>query len=171
MVEVVLLTGGNLGEVERTLALARTALQREIGVECATSSLWRSEAHGFESSDRFLNQVLIFRTPLTAEEVLSRCLRIEQQLGRVRDPQATGYTSRLIDIDILFYGEQIFDLPHLQIPHPRLWERLFVLFPLAEACPSWRHPTLHQSSQTLLETLLRNTPAEEPLPRQHTTST
>jgi 2-amino-4-hydroxy-6-hydroxymethyldihydropteridine diphosphokinase len=142
MAQVVLITGGNSGgveEMERRLAMAKEMTSEKIGTVRRTSSLHRSEAWGFDAAEPFLNQVLVAETSLTPRQVLAAAQRIEAALGRDREAEAkekasTGqkYASRPIDIDILFYDNETIDEPDLQIPHPRISERRFVLVPLRE---------------------------------------
>lgn len=173
MVRVVLLTGGNLGEVAQTLATARRKLAERAGRELAASTLYESEPWGFEAPERFLNQVLVLDTSLEPEQLLDCCQQIEQEGGRVRPqsqtqvlqnvegqsvadeptPPLRQYSSRSLDIDILFYGDQVIDTPRLQVPHPLLHRRGFVLRPLAEVLPDFVHPVLHKTVSQLLDEL------------------
>ena len=173
MARAVLLTGGNLGEVVQTLATARRKLAERAGREVAASKLYESEPWGFEAPERFLNQVLVLDTPLEPEQLLDYCQQIEQEGGRVRPQPQTQvlqnvegqsvadepnsplrqYSSRSLDIDILFYGDQVINTPRLQIPHPLLHRRGFVLRPLAEVLPDFVHPVLHKTVSQLLDEL------------------
>lgn len=139
MAQVVLLTGGNLGPVAQNLSTAREALEQCVGPIIRASSVRESDAWGFEAKERFLNQVLILTTTLEPEQVLTCCQHIEQRLGRHRKPNS-GYTSRTLDIDILFYDNRILDTEQLTLPHPRIAEREFVLAPLEEVLPDYIHP-------------------------------
>lgn len=173
MARAVLLTGGNLGEVAQTLATARRKLAERAGREVAASKLYESEPWGFEAPERFLNQVLVLDTPLEPEQLLDCCQQIEKEGGRVRPqsqtpvlqnaegqsdadeptPPLRQYSSRSLDIDILFYGDRVIDTPRLQIPHPLLHRRGFVLRPLAEVLPDFVHPILHKMVSQLLDEL------------------
>lgn len=144
---VVLLTGGNLGDVAGALEEARRQIAREVGPVVAASAVMESAAWGFESDDRFLNQVLVSETELAPHAVLERTQRIERRLGRIRPApghampeQAPCYGSRTMDIDILFYGSRVIAEPDLMIPHPLIAARGFVLRPLAQVLPALRHP-------------------------------
>lgn len=90
MARVILLTGGNLGDVRATLAGARLKLAERVGAETAASSLWESPPWGFEAPEQFLNQVLIFETALEPEHVLDICQQIEREAGRIRPRAADG---------------------------------------------------------------------------------
>ena len=95
----------------------------------------------------FLNQVLKVETILEPQEVLQECLAIEHEMGRVRKER---WGERNIDIDLLFYENAIIEQPQLIVPHPRLHERNFVLLPLHEICPNWRHPILNKNIAELM---------------------
>ena len=180
MARVILLTGGNLGDVRATLAGARLKLAERVGAETAASSLWESPPWGFEAPEQFLNQVLIFETALEPEHVLDICQQIEREAGRIRpraaDDIATGtgcqagagcnktagadheamgrqYGSRTLDIEILFYDDRVIDTPRLTVPHPLMQQRGFVLRPLCEVLPGFMHPVLHKSVRQLLDEL------------------
>jgi len=109
----------------------------------------KPEPWGFESNDLFWNQVLEISTNLSPEEVLVQTQQIELELGRIRKPDQ--YDSRLIDIDILFYGDQIISLENLIVPHPRIQERKFALVPLCEIASELIHPVFQKSIRQLLE--------------------
>lgn len=150
MTRAVLITGGNLGDVASHLARARDCIAREMGRVVAESTVRTTEPWGFCAPEPFLNQVLVVETGLTPEELLSRALSIEADLGRVRTSES-GYASRTIDIDILFYGDRVIDTPSLTIPHPLIAQRAFVLDPLCEVMPGFRHPTLGKTIRELCE--------------------
>jgi 2-amino-4-hydroxy-6-hydroxymethyldihydropteridine diphosphokinase len=149
MNRVFLLLGGNLGNVAVTFEQARQLVLLRIGDITAVSSLYQSEPWGFSSCELFLNQVLELTTQLGPNELLQVLLEIESSMGRTR---AAGLiTSRPIDIDILFYNDQVVVLPQLEIPHPRLHLRRFTLLPLAELAPEMIHPLFAQTVAQLLE--------------------
>ena len=138
MARVILLTGGNLGDVRATLAGARLKLAERVGAETAASSLWESPPWGFEAPEQFLNQVLIFETALEPEHVLDICQQIEREAGRPADHSSRE--SRTLDLDIILFGDAVIDTPELKVPHPRAQIRRFVLEPLSELLPAARFP-------------------------------
>ena len=123
--------GTNLGNKKNNLKNAIKALSLELGEPVKVSSVYQSEPWGFKSPNSFLNLVVSYNTLLNAAQVLSICLDIEKQLGRKRK-ESLGYESRIIDIDILLFGDLLVAEDNLKIPHPWLKERLFVLEPLLE---------------------------------------
>lgn len=142
-----LLTGGNIGNTRETLGQANILINKLIGSIERASSLYRTAAWGQTNQDDFLNQVLIVRTTLEAGTLMEQILEIEHSLGRVREKK---YGPRKIDIDILFYNEQVINSEHLIIPHPQLQNRRFVLEPLNEIAPDFVHPVLHKTVHQLL---------------------
>lgn len=148
MNKLVLLLGGNMGDREAVFNSAIDELSSSLGDVVLTSSLFESEAWGFESDNMFLNQVVVVDTARTADDCLKITQGIEKLLGRVRHKQR--YSSRLIDIDLLFYNDDIVNTPDLIIPHPRIQERNFVLEPLNEVMPDFVHPLLNKKISTLL---------------------
>lgn len=175
MTSVVLLTGGNLGPVATTLSKARQLLIERVGPETGCSRVLESEPWGFEAPQRFLNQVLVMNTELEPLAVLDTTKQIERELGRIREPEivqkietdpaesshhhrsARTYHSRPIDIDILFYGNRILDMPRLCIPHPLIGQRAFVLRPLVEVLPEYIHPVTGLTLRAMLENLEHST--------------
>ncbi len=157
MPQAILLTGGNQGNVEHTLGLAREMLGQRVGALVAASSLYRSAPWGDLESDAddFLNQALIIDTPLSPLDLLDATQLIEHELGRVRNPSSGHtYLSRPIDIDILFYDDLVFHNDRLTIPHPLISARRFVLEPLNEIVPDLRHPL---TGESVSEMLLKST--------------
>lgn len=145
-----LLIGGNLGDIKSNLQQARSAIINRIGPIAAASSLYQTAAWGLEDQPDFLNQVLLVRTALSATDMLIIMLQIEQDLGRVREIKNGP---RLIDIDLLFYNEQIINsvTPDLKVPHPLLHTRNFTLYPLEELAPEFVHPVLGKTMADLLK--------------------
>ena len=147
MARVALLLGGNEGDMKRTLQTAQRLINERVGAVMRCSHRYQSEAWGFNATLPFTNQALEISTDLSPIEVLDAIQQIELELGRNRaaeqiEKAATGarYTSRPIDIDILFYGSELSREERLTLPHPLLAEREFALQPLAEIMRSFRHP-------------------------------
>ena len=125
--------GSNLGDKEGNILRAYTLIEQRIGHIARKSSLHRTAPWGFESSNDFLNSVIAIETSLTPRELLTETQRIEKEIGRTAKTSADGtYQDRLIDIDILIYNDLIIGEPDLQIPHPLMNQRDFVLNPLKE---------------------------------------
>lgn len=144
-----LLTGGNMGNREENLALAREAIKQHCGEIKSASSIYETAAWGKTDQPFFLNQVLQIETKLTPRQLLKQILKTEEKIGRKRKEK---YGPRIIDIDILFFNEQVYDSPSLKIPHPQIQNRRFVLAPLAEIAPGFVHPVLKKTITELLST-------------------
>ena len=126
--------GANLGDRERTLLAAVTALAAGGGVEVvAVSTLRETEPVGVGAQPLYLNGAAELETTLTAHELLDRLLAVEQRFGRVRVPGE--HAPRTLDLDLLLYGDEVVDECGVTVPHPRLHKRRFVLEPLAELAP------------------------------------
>lgn len=129
--------GGNIGDPIASMRAALAALDRHPDCRVtAVSSIWRTPPWGVTDQPDFFNACAAVYTTLDPQAFLSLCLTIEKELKRVRDQR---WGPRSIDIDILFFGERVIDEPGLVVPHPRLWERAFVLVPLAEIAPETSH--------------------------------
>ena len=133
-----LMLGSNLGDRLKNLQQSCKALGNEVGAIIRSSAIYESEPWGFSHPEYFLNQILILQTSFEVEEVLGSILKIEEGMGRVRN--SNDYQARTIDIDILFYNEQVVQSEFLTVPHPRLAERRFVLLPLLEMESDLIHP-------------------------------
>lgn len=147
--QVYLLIGGNLGDRLKLLKEARRRIERHIGKIRQESSIYETAAWGFEAENDFLNQVLVVKTDLKPLEVLDKCQEIEYKLDRVRT--GSGYQSRTMDIDILFYNDEIIQNERLTIPHPKLHLRRFTLEPLVEISPEYIHPVFKRSIKKILD--------------------
>lgn len=149
-----LLLGSNQGDKIAILQKAGERLQQLSIAPIVVSSLYESEPWGFEAEEWFLNQAVKIETDLKPHDLLRSILEIERSLGRVRqngDGKIAGYSSRTIDIDILLYENLVSETVDLQLPHPRMHLRRFVLMPLSEVAPGLIHPVLNVSIKKLLE--------------------
>jgi len=142
MVKVFLLLGSNLGERSLLLQQAINAIAEEIAPVIKRSAVYETQSWGKTDSPDYLNQVILIETELSAQIILQKILNIEWKIGRVREEKCGP---RLIDIDILFYGDALIDEPELKVPHPELHKRRFTLEPLAEIAPDFIHPTLNKN--------------------------
>jgi len=146
MIRVFLGIGTNLGDRERNLQEARAALSQRLEI-LKESSIYQTAPWGYLDQPAFLNQVIEAQTDLSSLNLLDFLKQTEKQLGRQANFR---FGPRLIDLDILFYGNRIIQTPRLQVPHPRLTQRAFVLVPLAEIAPELVHP---QNKQTITQLL------------------
>ena len=140
--------GSNIGDRKENLCQAILMFSSKVGSVVAVSSLYESEAWGFESKNKFLNAVVLIETELYPEELLSDIKEIEATLGREKK-KTTNYEDRLIDIDILFYDELVYETDNLIIPHPHIEKRKFVLAPMAEIAPDFVHPIISKKIKEL----------------------
>jgi 2-amino-4-hydroxy-6-hydroxymethyldihydropteridine diphosphokinase len=144
---VYLSLGSNLGDRRANLRNAIAALNIPGIRVLRESPIYETEPVDYLNQAWFLNQVVEAETTLFPMQLLTRTARIERELGRVRTmPKGP----RTLDIDILFYGTSVVDTKRLQIPHPRLTERRFVLVPLADLAPNFRHPITQKTIRELL---------------------
>ena len=142
--------GRNLGHRKQYLDEALKLIQSQIGGIESVSRYYESEPWGYSSENRFCNCCLSLRTTMDPLLLMDLLLDIEQALGRQRE--GLGYSDRVIDIDMLLYGERRLDHPRLSLPHPSMGDRRFVLAPLAEIAPELIHPVTGKSvSKMLLE--------------------
>ena len=117
----------------------------------AKSRLYESEPWGFKSEHWFLNQVVKIETALSPDDLMKELLEIEKELGRDRSVPHEGYVSRPMDLDILYFGNEIIDTQMVKAPHPRLHERRFTLLPLCDIAPDYVHPVMKKTNLQLLD--------------------
>jgi len=144
---VYLLLGSNMGNSEQMLTVATNMIEKNIGKLTKSSSIYRTAAWGNEDQPDFLNQIIIVSSSLSSSTVLKEMFVIEKEMGRVR---TTKNASRVIDIDMLFFNDEIIQIETLTVPHPQIQNRRFVLVPLAEIALDFIHPLLKKSSLELL---------------------
>lgn len=136
------LLGSNMGNSKIQLLKAVGLIEKKIGSVIRQSSLYSTAAWGNTNQPDFLNQVIVVETKRTAVETMQHILAIEKKMGRVR---TVKNAPRIIDIDILFFNKEIIDNTDLQVPHPQIQNRRFVLTPLNELSPNFKHPALKKT--------------------------
>jgi len=142
-----LLLGSNLGNSKQQLQAAIKHIQKNIGKINRASGLYTTAAWGNSNQPDFLNQVIVTETTFTAPETLQHILSIEKKMGRIR---TVKNAPRIIDIDILFFNKAIIKEKDLIVPHPEIQNRRFVLIPLNEISPLFKHPVFNKSMHELL---------------------
>jgi 2-amino-4-hydroxy-6-hydroxymethyldihydropteridine diphosphokinase len=148
MNKIFLITGGNIGDRIQHMQTASAMIEKEIGSIIRSSKIYETDAWGITEQPAFYNQVHVVETDFSANEVLDKILNIEEKMGRVR---TIKNAARIIDIDILFFNEQIIEEPSLIVPHPEIMNRRFVLMPLNELAPEMIHPVLKKDIDELLK--------------------
>ncbi len=138
-INVFLGLGSNVGDRAASLRAAYDLIHRTIGRVAKYSHVYETEPWGNKEQETFLNQVIMINTTLDPRELLEAITKVERHLGRVKKEK---WGPRIIDIDILFYGKRIIRDKGLDIPHPELHKRAFVLVPLLEIAPELEHPLL-----------------------------
>jgi len=154
MKEIYFSLGSNLGDRVKQLEDAIGLLSEQVGRLEKISGIYESESWGFSSDHRFCNCCLSVHTILEPLQVLDAILSIERKLGRERnspEEMGEGYSDRIIDIDLLLFGQMQFKHPHLVIPHPAMKDRRFVLLPMHEIAPRLVHPVLGITMEQMLE--------------------
>lgn len=149
MTAVYLGLGTNLGDKQANLKAAVEKINERIGEVTSLSSFYETAPWGFESQNSFLNAALCVQTSMEALQILQVTQEIEKELGRMKKSSGGCYTDRLIDIDILLYGDVVLNTSQLVIPHPLMEKRAFVMQPLAEIAPNVVHPLLNKTMQEL----------------------
>ena len=143
-----LLLGTNLGDRAANLAQAAELIGKRAGKVEKRSGVYQTEPWGVANQPDYWNQVLQVSTPLEPGPLLEIMLGIERDMGRVRHIR---WEARLIDIDMLYFNDQVIETEQLQVPHPRMAQRRFVLEPLTELAPDFVHPVLGKKNRKLLE--------------------
>jgi len=147
MNKIFILLGTNLGDRMQQLALVRKYLEERVGKIQKESTIYETAAWGVEDQPSFLNQVILISSDLSALECLNCTQQIELDLGRIR---LKKWGERAIDIDLLYFNNEIIHYPTLIIPHPFISERRFTLEPLAEIAPDYIHPVYKKNNVSLL---------------------
>jgi deoxyguanosine kinase len=147
--QVVLSIGTNQSNRLENIQDCLRLIHQEIGTLIKVSNLYESPSWGFDS-DAFYNCALVLHTTSSAQKILTTILKIEKRLGRVRGT-SLGYQSRIIDIDLIAFDEEIIDSEKLQVPHPLMQNRRFVLLPMQDLNLNWEHPVFQKKITELLE--------------------
>ncbi len=158
--EVVIGLGSNMGDRKRFLELAITEMEKVFNSKAIRSPIYESAAWGFQSDYQFLNCCIVLTTDLAPEDVLEETKLIEKKLGRVNKSKNFVYESRVVDLDILYFGDKVLVSNNLTIPHPLMYDRMFVIRPLADICPGLIDPV---KKVTILELLSLCNDLNEPL--------
>lgn len=153
MINVFLLLGSNLGDRHVYLQKAIEMISAEVSPVTKTSSVYETQSWGKTDEPDYLNQVVEVQTHIPARNLLEKVLAIELEMGRIREVK---WGSRVIDIDVLFYGDAIINEVGLTIPHPQLHNRRFTLEPLGELAPGFIHPVFKKSVLQLKNDLKDN---------------
>jgi 2-amino-4-hydroxy-6-hydroxymethyldihydropteridine diphosphokinase len=149
MTKLYLGLGSNLGNREQHLMDAARKIEERIGSIVSLSSFYTTEPWGFASDNHFLNAALCVETSYSPEEVLRLTQAIERELGRTHKSVDGAYQDRVIDIDLLLYGDLVLNTPLLHLPHPLMCERTFVMQPLTEIAPDVVHPLYKKTLREL----------------------
>lgn len=145
--------GTNIGNKRKNMVTAAALLAERAGDVLSLSSFYETEPWGFASENTFLNAALELETACSPMELLHLTQQIEREMGRTQKSDGS-YHDRIIDIDILLYGNEVVHHEDLVVPHPLMQQRLFVMQPLAEIAPSLVHPVLQKSMYDLYMDLL-----------------
>ena len=148
MNKIYLLLGSNMGNSKIQLSKAVKNIEKKIGIVNRKSGLYATAAWGNTNQADFLNQVIIAQTKLTAEQAMQTILAIEKEMGRIRTKKNAP---RIIDIDILFFNKEIIHTQNLVVPHLQIQNRNFVLVPLNQLSPNFKHPLLNKTVHQLLK--------------------
>lgn len=146
--------GSNLGDRGANLRHAVSRIAQAVGCSPRVSKIYESEAWGYHSDNPFFNIAVEFESTLPAESLLRIFQTVEADAGSPCHRNADGsYADRILDIDIIYLGDEVIDRPDIQVPHPRMASRRFVLAPLCELSPQWRHPVSRLTAAEMLAQL------------------
>ncbi|MXO03862.1 2-amino-4-hydroxy-6-hydroxymethyldihydropteridine diphosphokinase [Flavobacterium sp. HBTb2-11-1] len=146
--QVVLSIGSNQGSRLENIQKCIDLIHQNVGTVIQVSKLYETPAWGFES-DAFYNCALLLHTYSSAQKILNQILKVEKELGRIRLNQE-GYQSRIIDVDLIAFDAEIIDTEKLQVPHPLMQNRNFVLLPMQDLKLNWKHPILQKTVSELI---------------------
>jgi 2-amino-4-hydroxy-6-hydroxymethyldihydropteridine diphosphokinase len=145
---IYLILGSNLGSRFESIAKAIGLIRERIGSIEAASSIYKTEPWGYEHQPHYLNQVIRINTILTPKELLDEINKIEVECGRIRNGR---WRERVLDIDILYYNNEVIKSDEIEIPHPQIQNRLFTLIPLCELVGEEVHPVSGKTQKQMLE--------------------
>lgn len=145
---VYLMLGGNLGDTASFFKQAIALITTRIGEVITLSAIYETEPWGVDGQQNYFNQAVELKTLLMPEKLLKETQAIEYELGRRKSLQ--NWAPRIIDIDILFYNQEIIEQIDLKIPHPLLHQRMFCLIPMQEIAPDYIHPIMKYSIRSLV---------------------
>lgn len=145
--------GGNMGDRVAFIDAAQKQINKQIGTIISESKIYESEAWGLEDQQNFLNKAIVVESDLSAIATLEKCLSIEKSLGRER---LEKWAERNIDIDILYFNNELINEFQLTVPHPEIQNRRFVLAPLCEVSGDYIHPIFKQTNFELKEKCVDN---------------
>ena len=148
--------GSNLGDKEQNIKTALKLVEERVGKIIIQSSICQTMPWGFHSDNIFFNAAACVETNLTPMQVLSVIKMIEMEMGRTSKSSQGMYADRIIDLDLLFYEDQVINEVMLTVPHPLLQYRMFVLMPMTEIAPDLVHPVLKLPMRELLTRLAIN---------------
>ena len=154
MVKTYLGLGTNIGNKRRNLITAAALLAERAGDVLSISSFYETEPVGFQSDNQFLNAAVYLETTCSPQELLEITQAIEREMGRTSKSVNGQYKDRIIDIDILLYGDWVINQETLTLPHPLMQEREFVMAPLAEIAPMVVHPVSGKTMQQIFEEIV-----------------
>lgn len=146
--QIVLSIGSNQGNRLENIESCIALIHQEVGTVIQVSKLYETPAWGFES-DAFYNCALLLHSSSSAQKILNQILKVEKQLGRIRSAQE-GYQSRIIDVDLIVFDDEIIDSEKLKVPHPLMQNRKFVLLPMLDLKLNWKHPFFQKSVSELI---------------------
>lgn len=149
MLNVYLLLGSNIGDRLKNLEAAIVLLNTKAGTVTSQSALYETEAWGNKNQQAFLNQAILIKTNCPIYDLLHITQEIETLVGRTKTEK---WGPRVIDIDILFYGDNVLDEEHLKVPHTFIQDRRFTLVPLCDIAANFEHPILKKTMKELLDT-------------------
>lgn len=147
--KIVLSIGSNQGDRKSLIQQTIDIINQEVATVIAVSRLYESPSWGFES-EPFYNCAVLIHTSNTASKILTKVLKLEKQLGRVRSDEK-GYSSRTIDVDLISFNDEIIATSNLNVPHPQMHNRLFVLLPMRDLTTDFIHPVLQQNINELIQ--------------------